>query len=266
MSDTGLRRAGFWRRVAAAVVDFLVVIVPLQLLLATAFAATGGGIQGDFGLTWTSCSAPSDDVRSLLMGGVLRISDPRVSPVACTTRFAGLPTRVQLALVRGGREEASGSQDESPRLAMIAVDADLLPSRPLTVSWLPLPIYAIVIASLWAMTGKTLGARLFRFRVVALAAPARPGIGDRAAWKRILYWFTVNGILTGPLYVLMTLGAIGLGAIFVGPDGTVRAEVFWGIVALVPLQFGVGLWMLVDIVRRRDPIYDRLAGTAVILD
>jgi hypothetical protein len=49
------RRAGFWRRVLAFVIDMAVVLIPLQVVVAVLFAQTNGAVQGSYGLVFNSC-------------------------------------------------------------------------------------------------------------------------------------------------------------------------------------------------------------------
>ncbi|MDR7221558.1 RDD family protein [Aminobacter aminovorans] len=50
------RRAGFWRRVGALMIDSIIILLPLQILVAILFAQTNGAVQGNFGITLTICA------------------------------------------------------------------------------------------------------------------------------------------------------------------------------------------------------------------
>jgi len=93
--------------------------------------------------------------------------------------------------------------------------------------------------------GVTLGKRLFNIRVVHVETLAEPGISlGKALSRNFLIWPTV--------------------ALF--PRSTIA-----GFILLPGITLGVGtlvdiycLWILMDVFARKDPIYDRLAGTAVL--
>lgn len=270
MVDDGMRRAGYWRRAGAVVLDCLIVLLPLQALLALAFALTDGAVQGRFGVTFTLCE-PYGDVPPTHLAA-LRPAPPEAPDVIsyCQTRLAGYPMAAALVVSKNTRTTAeNGAVVASTVSTMYPMSAD---RRFVDATDLDIPAYlalALAIVWQWAARGRTLGGRLLRVRLIrtVTGGPPVPGeergaIGWGPAFKRLALSVLAIYCIALPAF------AIGLGLVFfVGDSG--RTGLLWlalGIAALGLLaQIVVSVMILIDIVKRRDPIYDRWAKTAAVI-
>jgi hypothetical protein len=270
MIDDGMRRAGFWRRLGVVVLDGLLVLLPLQGLVALAFALTDGAIQGRFGVTTTVC-APDPAASPAFLAG-LRPAPPDApdAVVYCQTRFVGFPTAAALVVTKHGHASTvAGFVLETHVSTAYATNAD---RRMVEATDLDIPAYlavALAVVWQWAARGRTLGGRLLRLRVIRTVsggAPvpdgARGGIGWGRACKRLALSVAATCCVAAPAV------AVALGLVFFVGDGD-RTELLWvalGVAVLGLLAQGVvSVIIVVDIVTRRDPIYDRRAKTAAVV-
>jgi uncharacterized RDD family membrane protein YckC len=121
-----------------------------------------------------------------------------------------------------------------------------------------LAFLAYLVAMIWK-TGRTLGDRVVGVRVVDVAAPSVSGVPIRKAIIR---------------YLAMAIGAVPAFAVLIyhyavsagGADAIFTGSFFqWFMYAGA---FGL-LWIVVlsfQVASKKDPVYDRLAGTAVVID
>lgn len=269
MTEESVRRAGFWRRFAATVLDTLIVLVPLQCLVVAGFALTDGVVQGGMVSTLTVCE-PYNVPPALL--AKLRPAPPEGSDSArhCSGSLFGFPTFAQLVVGKASRETTeSGAIIEREQWVSYPMNAR---GQFIDAYRMDIPAdIAFVVAILWqwAARGRTLGGRLLRLRI-AWRAPdgsvVGPDLGEGIGWwaaiKRLLFsWLVgfafVPGLLLvfGLYFLLSTLGQPGLAKI--------------ALFALIPIGIGQLVFLLMiltDIVQRRDPIYDRWAGTAAVVE
>lgn len=248
-----LSKGGFWRRVLALVLDALMVLVPLQILVAVLFAATGGGVQGSFGIVSTNCQQSTE-----LPAGL----DPPPPDgfnyvVECRASLFGFDTSRTLI---AGKQTVDG-----------AVTTNVFQSYALDAAGNPRPgafhadLLAIIACFAWmvgfaAVRGATPGKRVLAMCIIQHAEPDRPGLGfGRSLGREAAKWL---GALPS-LGVFLWLSGWGSDADSLtqamqsGTSLAVLAAA--GIINLVWM-----MWIVISIVRRRDTIYDRIAGTAVI--
>lgn len=258
-----LRRAGFWRRAGAAILDTLVVLLPLQLLVAVAFLVTNGAVQGGFGVALTTCAPvalTAEQTRALQPPAPANAN----AAVRCDTGFLGLTMARTLSVLHvESKQTPNGGQIQTTVGTGYSLNAagEVVAATDMGLPALGLLAFAIVAQ--WALRGRTLGGWLLRLRVAARRAPEAAGLGwGRAAARFLLAVLTQVGLaLPGFAVVLYLLNR--------GPE--VLLASFWGWPAALLIggmlaQIVVVLWMILDIIRRRDPLYDRWAGTMVLVD
>jgi hypothetical protein len=251
-SDTkaDLPRAGFWRRWLATVIDMIVVMFPFQVLAAMLFAITAGAVQMNSGF-FNFCE-PATTVPQALAP-----PPPHDSNFAtvCRVSFFGATTGATLTVGRSTREGNTTTTVSQGYM----LDKDGNPTQGTSIDgivWLAFLVYLVVM--IWK-TGRPLGARAVKIRVVNAVAPGTSGVPLRGAIIR---------------YLAMAIGVAPAIALFIyrfaahgGSADAMFAENFfqW-------FKFAAGLWALwavvltVQVARKRDPVYDRLAGTAVVRD
>jgi hypothetical protein len=243
---TELPRAGVWRRWLAWLIDSIVVVLPFQMLAAVLFAMTAGTVQMDSG--FFSICAPVKTVPQSLDPPPPH--DPNFARV-CRATFFGATTGVILTVGRVTKEGlTTTSVSQNYRL-----DSEGKPINGTSIDgivWLVLLLY--LVGMIWK-TGRTLGARCLGIRG---ADAAEPGAAAVPLGKVIVrYLAMIIGVV--PMIALLIYQRATKGS----ADAMFTADFFhWFAYAGV-------LWLIVlmyQIVRKTDPVYDRLAGTAVVRD
>jgi uncharacterized RDD family membrane protein YckC len=110
-----------------------------------------------------------------------------------------------------------------------------------------------------ARTGATLGDRAMRIRVVDAAVPAAPSVPLRKIVTR--YLVASVGFLPMLAVVLAVALANLYGADF---EEIAASNIFTWLGITGAAAFGWVIFLTVQIIRKRDPLYDRIAGTAVV--
>jgi hypothetical protein len=241
-------RAGFWRRLISTLIDAVIVIVPFQVLAAILFAVTAGGVQMNSGL-FTAC-APATTVPK-----ALHPPPPHDSnfATACHVSFFGATTGATLIVGRTTRE---GTVTKTVTQGYM-VDADGKPIQATSIDWIvQLAFLGYLIVMVWK-TGKTVGARAVRVKVVNAARPGMPGVPLGQAITRYL----AMAIGFVPMFGVLIYQRIAVGG---SADAMFTEGFFHWFMAAGGLAMVWSLVLLVQIARKQDPVYDRLAGTAVL--
>lgn len=243
-----LPRAGLWRRWLATLVDSIIIMLPFQILAALLFTLTAGTVQMNSGF-YTFC-APAPTIPQSL-----EPPPPHDSNFArvCQVSFFGAPTGATLTVGRTTRE---GSTTKTVSQGYM-LDQDGKPVHGTSIDgivWLVLLIY--LVGMIWK-TGRTFGARIAGVRVMDSAESGLAGVPLRKAIIRYL----AMAIGFVPMFAVLiyqnTVSGGGAEAMFVG--NFFQWFVYAG-------GFAV-LWVVVlifQIAAKKDPFYDRLAGTAVV--
>jgi RDD family len=242
-----LPRAGFWRRWFATLIDSILVMLPFQILAAVLFSVTAGMVQMDSGF-FRVCSAAETIPQSL------DPPPPHDSNYAgvCRISFFGATTG---AILTVGRVTREGSTTRTVSQGYM-LDKDGKPIHGTSIDgivWLALLAY--LVGAIWK-TGRTLGARVARVRVIDTTEPGVPGVRLHKAIIR---------------YLAMAIGFVPVFAVLIsrtavagGADAMFNEDFFgWFTYAA-----GLGLlWtvaLIFQVSMKKDPVYDRLAGTAVV--
>jgi uncharacterized RDD family membrane protein YckC len=247
---THLTRAGFWRRWLATLIDTIIVMFPFQVLAAILFAVTTGGVQMNSGFL-TIC-APATTVPQ-----ALDPPPPHDSNFArvCRVSFFGATTGATLTVGRTTREGITTTSvvqrymldKDGNQIHGISIDG---------IVWLALLGYLVAMI---CKTGRTVGARAVGIRVVDSTRPDAPGVPLGRAIVR--YLAMAIGVV--PVFALLIYRYAVTGG---GADAMFTADFFrWFMYAAV---LGA-LWVIVlviQIAKKSDPVYDRLAGTVVLKD
>ena len=244
-----LPRAGFWRRLAALVIDSIIVILPFQMLAAVLFAMTAGTVQMNSGF-YSSCM----DGKTIPQG--LDPPPPHDSNVMRVCRTSLLGAATTGATLTVGRVTREGNTTTTVSQTYM-LDKDGTPIRGTSIDLIyDLALLAYLVIMIWK-TGKTVGARLVGVRVVDAAHPGAAGVPLGKAIIR---------------YLAMLIGAVPAVALliyqYVATGGVADAMFTGGFFewfAYAGLLLGLwGIVLTVQVARKTDPVYDKLAGTAVV--
>jgi hypothetical protein len=244
-----LPRAGFWRRGFSFIIDSILVLIPFQLLAAVLFAATAGMIQMNAGF-FHICENGKYTPRPLDPPPPHDSNAMRV----CKTSFFGATTGASLTVGCVTREGSTTTTVSQSYL----LDKEGTQVKATSLDWIfNLALLAYLIVMIWK-TGRTYGARAVKVRVVDVANPEAIGLPLGKTVGR----FIAMLIGPGPMLVMLIYQYV---AEHGNADAMFSAGFFrWFIVAAV-FGFAWGLVLVVQIVKKTDPVYDRLAGTAVLV-
>jgi uncharacterized RDD family membrane protein YckC len=247
---TDLARAGFWRRLLATIIDTIVVMLPFQLLAAVLFAMTAGMVQMQSGF-FGSCGHGGKDQIS----EELRPLAPRDSNfiTVCRTSFLGATTGRTLTVGRATRE---GNLTTTVTMSYMQ-DKEGSVVKGTDIGWIFYLTLMIYLVAMISNSGKTLGGRAVRLRVIDATNPDARGVPLRKAVIRYLVMFI--GVVPGVVFYAYQYWSKGGIA-----DAMFTADSFPVFAAAAVFS---GLWALalaIQIAKKIDPIYDRAAGTAVI--
>ncbi len=247
------RRAGFWRRFGSFIADGAFILLPLEVVVAILFAMTDGRIQGQFGLNVLGCQA----LTQLPPGLQTQITNPN-GAAQCAFGLPGLPTANVLIV---SRSEKNGALTTTVSESFwLDANGDLAVQAGYDVTWIAVLIFFTYIVACEVRRGRTIGDRMVRTRVVDAAHPEVVGVPfARSIVRRVAMMIGTipAAIVLAPAF-FYRYDAAALAAYTATPlyrYGTV-ASVVIGLVWL--------LLIVIAIVRKKDPIYDRIARTAVI--
>lgn len=245
---TDLPRAGFWRRLFSIMIDSIIVMLPFQVLAVVLFAMTVGTVQMNSGF-YSYCV----DGKNIPQG--LEPPPPHDSNAmrVCRTSLLGAATGATLTVARVTREGNTTTTVSQTYM----LDKDGTPIRGTSIDWIFNLAFLVYVVAMVCKTGKTLGARLVGVRVIDVANPGAAGV---PIGKTIIRYLAML-IGAAPALALLIFQYVTTGG---GADAMFTGRFFeWFTYA--GLLFG--LWtvvLTVQIARKTDPLYDKLAGTAVV--
>jgi uncharacterized RDD family membrane protein YckC len=251
-------RAGFWRRALALFIDLLTIAVPCELLVIALFVPTNGALQSTSGVVFTSCVS----VTQVPQG--LEPPPPAGSnfATACEASLFGFETARWLVV---GRNSQQGNVNVST-WNRYALGPDGKPRQAWSIDWIAFVLFIVYLVALEHRFGVTLGKRILGIRTAERRNPERVGIAvGRAIMRQLAQWI-------GALPALILQGLLLLSLWLQGAErtGEILGEVMSSgaylalLVGAILAAFAWLLWIVIDIARKRDPIYDRIAGTMVV--
>lgn len=244
-----LPRVGFWRRLATLFIDCFVVILPFQAVAAILFAVTAGTVQMYNGFTTSHCEGATSIPQSLSPAPP---HDANVMQV-CRISVFGATTGVLLTV---GRVTKDGAVTTSVYQSYM-LDANGDPVDGIAIDWIAGLALLVYLVWMISKTGKTVGDRLLGVKVLDTARPEQSGV----AVHRVVARYLAMGIGLVPGLVLLVY-------LRLTSDGSADAMFAGNFLQwLVGALLIYGLWcllLIVQIARKKDPAYDRLAGTMVV--
>jgi uncharacterized RDD family membrane protein YckC len=245
------RRGGFWRRAGAFIIDVLLITVPFQIAVAALYPMTDGAIQMSSGIVMSLCQNRTNVVT--LPAGL----DPPPPTGAnytstCRASFFGFETARWLTVGRETREGAITRKvwrtyplDRQGRLTKAYV-----------VDWIAYLALFLYLVALEHRLGATLGKQWLGLRVIDIRQMDRSGIPLGKAFARnLLLWIGAYPMLVA-LLVAWLVGS--------GLEGLMSGGFFSWFMAAGLLGFAILVWIVVAVARKHDPVYDTIAGTAVV--
>src|SRR5262249_46472773 len=126
-----------------------------------------------------------------------------------------------------------------------------------SADWIVMTALIAYLLAMETRTGATLGDRAMRIRVIDAAVPAGPSVPLRKIVTR--YLAASVGFLPMLAVALAYFGPYG-------PDfeEIAASNIFTWLWITGAVAFGWFIFLNVQIIRKRDPLYDRIAGTAVV--
>lgn len=239
------RYGGFWRRSIAALIDYLVVLVPLYALVAGLFVLTDGGVKGHFWLNWRICQPVT------LHGAPSLV---RYNWQACSTSVFGLTVAEWAAGVAPAAQSGASSTlsidlDSQNNFRLAALDVGF-------VELLVLMVYLFGMELSW---GQTFGKGMMSVKVYDQNDKGRVGLPVWKAARRQVMKFL------GPLSLTLTGGWFAFREWGVAPG--VAPDFSWvemvAAYAALILSFAWPTWIGISIALGNDPIHDRFAVTTV---
>jgi uncharacterized RDD family membrane protein YckC len=246
-TTTDLARAGFWRRWLATLIDILIVTLPFQALAAVLFAMTAGTVQMNNGL-FRVC-APAH------IPSILTPAPPHDSNFAqgCRVSFFGAQIG---ATVTVGRFTREGNKTTTvSQTYMVDKNGNQIQGRSID-GIVALALLLYLIGMIWK-TGRTLGDRAVAIKVIDTA---KPDASTVALGKAIIRY---PAMLIGavPAFGLLTYQSFATSG---SADAIFPANFFQWFAYAGVLGALWAIVLIIQIARKTDPVYDRLAGTAVV--
>jgi hypothetical protein len=137
------------------------------------------------------------------------------------------------------------------------LDRDGHPINGVSIDWIVILVLVACLVSMETRTGATLGDRSRRIGVADVAASAEPSVPFRKIITR--YLATLIGFLPMLPVALAYFGPYGPDL-----DEIAASNVFTWLRITGVVAFGWAVFLSVKTIRKRDPLYDRIAGTAVV--
>jgi hypothetical protein len=257
---TNQRRASVFRRSLSVALDLIVIAVPLQIIVAVLFVMTSGHLQLSQGIILTRCASTDrvpDNLSPPPPADVNSAKDCRVTFFGAqvartlTVSHANKPivkTATSSLAVSLGADLINtlvGEPDLDTVAASYMLDREGKPIDGVALDWLAYVALFGYLLLIESRTGRSIGDRVMGIAVIDTATEA-------VAQRRIpLAKTTVR-------YVALTFGLIPFADI-----GAAHGLERWGGYA----EFVAMIWylvILVQVLRRRDPPHDLIAGTAVV--
>jgi uncharacterized RDD family membrane protein YckC len=242
-------RAGFWRRSLAFMIDVIIVSLPFQIIGAILFFATSGWVQQSGGVTYTSCAI------------IKMVPDRLVPPPPagsnfarqCSVYFFGAETARRLQV---GRVTKEGITTKTVSRGYM-LDRDGQPINGVSINWMVMMVFIAYLLAMETRTSATLGNLAVRIRVIETAEPDYLGV----PFRKVIIRYLVMLIGFVPLITVALVYGVRYGEDL---EAIADSNFFTWLRIAGIAAVGWGIFLTVQVARKRDPLYDRIAGTAVV--
>lgn len=250
--ESVMSRAGFWRRAVAFIIDYIIVALPLQAVVMALFLLTGGAVQGSFGFYGTVCNDLADIPTALTPPPPAGYN----SVVECRNTLAGFDLKKTLTVSKITVE--TGTRNWISQTYYLGADGKQRDVWPVDI--FASVVFFVYLVLMDCRRGATFGKQVLSIRTASHLDAVAVGVPARSAFLRYVVMFAalVPGMLvTLGFELAASRGGSDPFALLASPYFVV-ANIVAGVIFLG--WFG---WIIVSVVRRRDPVYDRVAGTSV---
>lgn len=231
-------RAGFWQRLGALFVDFIVLTAVIQVAAFVLYPLSNGRLQADGLVRMVNCQSIA-----AAPAGVTVPAEFAAGPLKdCRVGLLGLEY--------GHYLEVEGSSGDDPWKAQL--DRSGNAAAVLSLDMLMLPLLMLWRAFTDGRSAQTLGRRAAGLKVVT-GEDGAPGFGTALLRQLFLWW---PGLLSLPFDVRSPFSG---GFELTGAGFTVDITEILGLTLFVWLVIAT-----IMIARRLDPLHDRWAGTRVL--
>jgi len=244
-----LPRGGFWRRWAATLIDWIVVAVPFQIVAVVLFAMTSGMVQMHGGLFFNYCDVAKTIPKSLSPPPPHDANFARV----CRISLFGATTGVILTVGRATREGAATKTVTQGYM----LDQAGNPIDGFSLDWIVVASFLVYLVWMIWKTGRTVGARILRIKVIDVADTGSSGVPIFKVITRHLAM--IIGFVPALALFLYQCAISDGSADAMFTDRFFQWFIYAGVIALI-----WSVLLIVQVARKKDPVYDRLAGTAVV--
>ena len=249
VAPAALPRGGFWRRWLATIIDTIIVMLPFQILAAILFSVTAGTVQMDSGF-FTICET-SRDIPQVQF-------DPRPPHDSNFSRTCkiGLFGATTGAILTVGRVKQEGAVTTTVTQGYM-LDKAGKPVRGYAIDWIVWLTLLVYLVAMIRKSGRTLGDRVTRLMVIDTASPNAAGVPLGKAFIR----YPAMAIGFVPMLAALLYERVAVGGT---ADEIFTVSFFHWFMAAGVLAFVWCIVLIVQVARKRDPYYDRLAGAAVV--
>jgi uncharacterized RDD family membrane protein YckC len=130
-----------------------------------------------------------------------------------------------------------------------------------SVDWIAILALIAYLVAMETRTGATLGKRAMQLRVIDSAAP----VGSRVPPRKIVLRYLVMAIGILPILVLNLAVPLIYGSDLEELAKFIASSFFlWVFIGGYMVGTGWAILLIVQVAKKRDPLYDRMAGTAVL--
>ncbi|CAM5409820.1 hypothetical protein MAUB1S_06966 [Mycolicibacterium aubagnense] len=242
------RYAGFWRRLAASIIDYILVLIVLLPLASLAFVSTDGEVKSLFLLRWNLCQSTT----------LNQTSGPSLANyewVVCRASIFGLKT-AQWA------EGTASDQKVEPSSISFDLDSNgrFRPSS-LDLGFLELAILAAYFFLGEWRFGQSIGKRSLGIKIYDQDQWNRVGLPAWKSFRRQAMKFAgvAPMVLSGGWY---SFRAWGGDPAMVGQFPNFEIAIAFAVLAIAAAW---PIWIMISIALGNDAIHDRFAGTTVRL-
>lgn len=244
-TEQGIRsRDFFWRRVVAAAVDVLVLVVVAQVAAVGLYAASEGKLRSSTLMKSARCQSVHAISEKMLQGVTVPAGARPVAAQVCALAMAGFETgRYATVVLQAQEGEVTRSLAFSRPL-----DRKGQPTTPVILDWVYPLAFILVMSLSEGLFGATLGKRALDLKAVAVDGGGRLGL-PRALLRNAVIYGGAAMVLVAPLVA-------ALAGIRLPPLAYYAAVGVFGLLVLAPFA------MLAEAGPRA--LYDRWAGADVV--
>jgi uncharacterized RDD family membrane protein YckC len=236
------------RRILAFAIDYIFVLLVLQIIATLAFSPTGGRVQSSGPFEIINCQWPPAQEITFPHGDLsISTAGRHIQQSVCTLGLPGIP-HARILKVTASQKSGTWTINQTDR---VALDSQ---NRAVWILWLG--VFAVPLLGLYRLftekhSGQTIGKKWLGIRVTSKqegSLTTRQAIA-RNLWL-LLPFFAADLVMEGPMLA--------------APNLILLTPTFGWLTLAVTLLCSIWYSMtIIEIARGNDPIHDKRAGTGV---